>query len=599
MIVYSYDVETFKYDWTFVAKEYKKDNYIKIHNDMVALKEFLDSDPLLIGFNNKFYDNHILRAILADYDNQTIKEISDYIVTTDNFAWNHYLIKQAPYLRLKSTDLMSDMQLGNSLKSIAGHLGLNIVESSVPFDIDRPLTESELEETFKYNTNDVDITEKLAEIRSTYLNTKVKLGKRVGLSMDRSLYLTNASLAAEYLKAEKKTFTDARDIFYAPTINWSYIPKEVKAFFEQSKDKSIPAKVLWKKKLDIKIAQMKVRFAWGGVHGAIKRYVEHSDHKRIIVNFDVESLYPSLKIVYNLISRAAQDKEIYPKTKVERLEFKRAGMKQDDLANKLVLNIVFGATLLPSNALFDERNGRSVCVNGQLLMTDLIYHYLEVLKTAKYINYNTDGIMLSIERHELHKIYKINDEWQKRTGLNLEETKIEAVFQKDVNNYIMIEESGKVKKKGSYVKYGTNMAGSFSINNDLIIVKEAIIKYFTKNIPIEKTINECNDLFKFQMIAKAGMTYEAVYHLKDGIPYEVQKVNRVYASKDKHLGTLIKKHKEKTNIGDKIGGLPENVIIDNNLEISIDKIDKMWYINNCQEKINDFLGIKRKRGKSK
>jgi hypothetical protein len=599
MKVYSYDVEVYLYDWTFVAKEYKKDNYIKIHNDIEALRKFLHIDPLLIGFNNKFYDNHILRAILAGYDNKTIKEISNYIVETDNFAWNHYLIQNAPYLRLKSTDLMSDMQMGNSLKSIAGHLGLDIVESSVPFDIDRPLTAEELDEVFRYNTHDVDITEKLAELRSTYLNTKAKLGARIGLPFDKAVYLTNASLVAKYLKAEKKTFTDARDIFYAPTINWSYIPKEVKEFFEQAKDKKITAKDLWKKKLDMKIADMKVRFAWGGVHGDIKNYVEHSDHKRIIVNFDVASLYPSVQIVYDLVSRAANDKKIYAKTKEERLEFKRLKMKAEDLANKLVLNIVFGATLLASNPLYDERNGRSICVNGQLLMTDLFYHYLESLKTAKYINYNTDGLMFSIERHELHKVYKINEEWQKRTGLDLEETKIKSVFQKDVNNYIMIEENGKVKKKGSYVKYGANMAGSFSINNDIIIVKEALVKYFTENIPIEKTIGECNDPFKFQMIAKAGSTYESVYHIIDGIPYEVQKVNRVFATTDKSYGTLLKKHKDKNNLGDKIGGLPENVIIDNKLEISIDKIDKSWYTNNCQEKINDFLGIRRKRGKKK
>ena len=56
-----------------------------------------------------------------------------------------------------------------SLKAIEGHLGLSVQESTVPFDIDRPLTEEERRETEFYCDHDVDTAERLIDIRKDYL----------------------------------------------------------------------------------------------------------------------------------------------------------------------------------------------------------------------------------------------------------------------------------------------------------------------------------------------------------------------------------------------------------------------------------------------
>ena len=61
------------------------------------------------------------------------------------------------------------MQQGTSLKSIEAHLGMNIEETQVDFDIDRPLTTEELKLTIQYCKFDVQATEKLCEIRKDYL----------------------------------------------------------------------------------------------------------------------------------------------------------------------------------------------------------------------------------------------------------------------------------------------------------------------------------------------------------------------------------------------------------------------------------------------
>ena len=50
----------------------------------------------------------------------------------------------------------------------------------------------------------------------------------------------------------------------------------------------------------------------------------------------------------------------------------------------------------------------------------------------------------------------------------------------------MVEQGGKMKKVGSYFKEGENMAGSWSINNNFNVVKEALINYLLYGTDPEK-----------------------------------------------------------------------------------------------------------------
>ena len=71
----------------------------------------------------------------------------------------------------------------------------------------------------------------------------------------------------------------------------------------------------------------------------------------------------------------------------------------------------------------------------------------------------------------------------------------------------------------------------------------------------------------------------------------MQKCNRVYATKDRRYGTLYKVHSE-TGASAKIAGLPPHCLIDNNNELSIEMIDKSWYVRLAEKYVKDFLGIK-------
>lgn len=243
---------------------------------------------------------------------------------------------------------------------------------------------------------------------------------------------------------------------------------------------------------------------------------------------------------------------------------------------------------------------------------------------------NTDGIIIRYPIKVEKEIEAVVTEWEQRTRLNMEYTVIHAIAQKDVNNYIMKagetylvkdgehivteKDKGKIKSKGGYVSLYDG--GDFK-NNSMTIIHKAIGDYFLNDIPVEKTINECDELIKFQIIAKTGSTYDGTYHIVDGEHVKVQRVNRVYATTNPRYGTLVKvkNNKEescssdlfefeddestsKVERKDRIASLPEHCLIDNDNRLTIEDIDKTFYIELAKKRVNDYLGIKESKKKT-
>lgn len=245
--------------------------------------------------------------------------------------------------------------------------------------------------------------------------------------------------------------------------------------------------------------------------------------------------------------------------------------------------------------MYDEKTANEICVNCQLFLTDL----LEKLECSgldlELINGNTDGIIILLkDKSQFNKYKEICHEWEKRTGFELEHDLIKSIMQKDVNNYIFEFENGKLERKGSYVKEYS------SIDNNLSIVTDALVNYLLYDIPVEKTINECDDLIKFQMCCKIGATYN---YMMWGDKILNTRCNRVFASK-RDLPGLNKVKCNFQNIKgkitdkiEKVASTPERVMIYNdeilNKKVSeiMPDLDKEFYIELAKKRIKDF-GIK-------
>jgi DNA polymerase elongation subunit (family B) len=347
----------------------------------------------------------------------------------------------------------------------------------------------------------------------------------------------------------------------------------------------------YKKKLEVDVAGVPHVFAWGGIHGAIPKLKDEG----IILAADVASLYPSLMIEYGYISRNVNEPNKFKEIRDKRLELK-AKKDPRQLPMKIVINANYGAMKDQYNPLFDPLMSNNVCLAGQLLLLDLI----EKLEPhCKLLQSNTDGVFIKVEKEsDIEVVKNIAREWETRTRLDLEWDRFEKIYQKDVNNYIIIDNKGKYKSKGAYVKKLNNL------DYDLPIVNKALINYFTKGMEVEQTINECDQLREFQKIVKVSRLYLGALHGETPLP---ERVLRVFADKREDAKGVFKvKRKTKDGIeqdvAEKIGNTPERCFIDNddvkNKEVP-EYLDKEYYIEVAQKRLNDFLGIPNKRKSTK
>lgn len=589
--LYIFDCEVFAHDWLFVFKDKQTKEYTIIHNDNDAVKQFMNADPLLGGFNNKHYDQFILKAVLCDFTPEQIKAVNDYIIVEGHEGWEHGELRECK-VYFDQYDLMDDCQMGLSLKAIEAHLGMDIRETTISFDVDHALNDAELEEVVFYCKHDVDATDKLDDLRQGYLSNKLTLGKEKDIYPAKALYMTNAKLTAAYLDAKREVeWQDEREYQYPPKLLREYIPQEVFDFFDRVHDPSIPSKDVFSEKLNIIVGGCPCTIAYGGIHGAIPCYREEATETRSIRNKDVASYYPHQMTLNGYCSRNIPSPEVYEATIERRVKAKKSGDKETANALKLVLNTTYGAMLNQYNDLFDPLMGRSVCISGQLQLLEMAEHLVRECPTLKIIQLNTDGIMVSLDDSDEPKWQEITQEWQDRTGFELEEDLIKMICQKDVNNYIELPFDDDPKIKGGVLVRGIAPAGAFNINNNANVVARAVKDYLSCGVPVEETVEKCESLLDFQLIAKAGSKYTGAFQMIDGEPVPIQKVNRVYATDDVRYGTLMKQHGVKGNLV-KIAGLPANCMVDNDNRLTIEVIDRSWYIRLAKRYVNDFLGIK-------
>ena len=633
MTLYIYDIEVFAYDWVVVFRNPEaENNHIVIHNDNYHLRAFLDQPDIVIGgFNNKHYDNWIVLTMILGGSNIEVKRHNDFIISGGEPWAFPFIAKQR--LPVRSFDLRDDIaDPGISLKAIEGNLNLPIVESSIPFDIDRPLTPEELSEVVEYCKNDVDATVRLyKERKENYIDAKALIAEMYDVPVEEAIGLTNAKLCARILGAKPNKFDDERDYVIPENIDTELIPKVVLDFFMQIRDKSIPDEKLFGAgkgakglTLDLWIetggGRCPVTFAWGGVHGAKPCVTVEETEDRVIINQDVASLYPNSMLNFGYCSRAMEDPEAYRKLVERRLAYKHSGDKLRSNALKLPINTTYGAMLNPYNDLADRKAGRSVCISNQLAMSMLITMLGRGCETIDFVNINTDGIMFTIDRKEVTASEEIIKKWSEITRFEMERDDFVKVIQKDVNNYIGIKEDGSFKTKGGYVSL--YKGGSFKTNS-LQIIHKAVVDFLVKGVAPEETINAATDVFTFQQIVKTGGSFEGSYHYVNGVREEIQKVNRIYAVKDPKYGQVVKgKWITEKRRKDKASGkmisepvdppvwsestvpeCPDHTFIDNENVLSVEALDKDYYIDIARKRIDKYINldptIKRKLDKIK
>lgn len=563
-----YDFEVFKYDWLVVVMDMTaKKTHVIINSpeELEALYK-VNIKEIWVGFNSRHYDQYILKAILCGFDP---KKVNDYIITKGNPGWKFSsLFRQFP---LWNYDVMLNTDVG--LKSFEGFMGNDIKETSVPFNIDRKLTPEEIAETVKYCKHDVEQTVQVFLKRTEEFNTMMYFIKHFGLSMDY-ISKTKAQLAAEILGGNRKG-ADFDDEFQFPILDCLHLNK----YKHIAEWYANPENHDYSKKQDKQIvAGVEHTFAWGGGHGARAKY--SADGVFLII--DVTAYYPSLQKKYHFGYRVMNHPENFEFIHDSNIAYKRKGDKKARQPFKIMDNAISGQMKQKSSALYDPMSNNSICINGQLLLLDLVEH---IEPYCELIQNNTDGIIVKLKDYE-HDFDVLDDvvyEWEQRTGMKMDfDTYIGTIYQKDVNNYLLIDrKTGAVKAKGGYVMKLNDLS------YDLPIINKALVDYMIHGIPVRRTIMECQDLREFQLVSRISSKYT---HILYGDKPIKEKCIRVFASNNPADPGVKKVHAVRKTTA-KLTNSPEHCFIFNDDVKGVpvpDKLDRQWYIDFANKRLSDF-----------
>ena len=567
IILNFYDFEVFEQDWLVVIINIYDQSETDIVNDKQKLEEYYEAhkNEIWVGYNVNHYDQYIMKAILCGFNPKTV---NDWIIRENKQGWQYSSLFRK--IQMYNFDIMYRNDRG--LKSLEGFMGNNIKETSVPFDLDRKLTVDEINETIKYCRHDVEQSIEVFFARKDDFDAQMGLIKMFKLPLS-NISRSKAQLSAMILDAHRPRDSrdDEFDIFFPKTLRISKY-KEVVDWYKNKENYD------YSKSLKMNVAGVETLFGWGGIHSAVPKY----SGEGYFINMDVASLYPSLMIVYNLHSRNIKDPQKYVDIRDNRLKYKHE-KNPLQLPLKTLLNSTYGAMKDKNNQLYDPLMANEICIHGQLLLLDL----MEKLEPyAEIIQSNTDGILIKMpegqnEERWFNLIDDIVYEWEQRTGLTMEFDEYRKVFQKDVNNYIVVAPDGKYKSKGAYVKK------QHSLDYDLPIVNKAMVDYMVYDIPVKKTIDECNDLIMFQKIVKLSGKFKHTIHNGKILS---EKCFRVFAS-TRNSDTYIGKQKTDGATIEKFANTPEHCFIVNddvkNATVGW-RLDKEWYVNLTNERLKQF-----------
>lgn len=514
--------------------------YINVPETRDRATKYLSNETYnLFGFNNHGYDDFLIQDILTNRPTEYIKLKSDNIVKKERYRER---------LEWWSYDLREQMPIGFSLKKFESMAGLQVEESSIPFDKDDNFTLEEVLEVVHYNLIDLIATVALFDEREDYFNGKELLVDEYGY--EGAQRWSNGSISANYLMGRDKlsSFVPDKSIIYG-------VPEGVQLFLESaevfspmvSKLPTASQREALKRKLysEMKTEEhgMVYTWAWGGLHSAkgktvtSKRGTKKIEYELIdetdVLQWDVTSMFPFIIIRDNLLGSATD--------KFKKLVYERVQNKKTNKAlagtQKIVVNAVYGLLRLLSSKLFNPESAIHVNVSGMVAVYNLADR---IDKVGILYQVNTDGIAFKPYPETTQaQLDEIREKWEREFELGLETSKFDRLIQRDVNNYIAVNPDGKLKLKGGAVsqaiKVDVTKASTPSIIDYMLVQKIVYDKPFI--------ITVSHGAFRdYTFTLKAMKSATQSGKMVKGDTILENEVNRVYASND---GEPILKHKTK------------------------------------------------------
>lgn len=536
--IWIWDVETLSiFTATFLDKdsdEVRTFVLTNTKNEIPQMLEFLSKEVAgLVGYNSLYFDAQILEFIYRNNNctAQDIKEYANLIINSQDRR------PDVPEWKLKDKHL--DLFKALSLSTKAKRTGLKWCEFMMDLEnIEDMPDKITLEGILQYNLNDVIATKELYLRYYHEIDLRKKLTDREGINLmnctepdlAKKLFAKYLSQAMGISTTDLKDMYTSRNVVKVKDIIFPYIEFKTDKFKNVLEAFNKLELTEWDKPEFIVNHGVDIVYGLGGIHAAPNNVVVKSDDNYIIKSLDVVSYYPNLAI-RNGICAEHLPKKVFLDLYEGFFNERRATPKSDprNYILKILLNSAYGLSNDKYSFLRDRQVTLSICINGQLLLTQLMEDITLQIPRAKLIMMNTDGFEIIIPKEFVTIYDNICDKWQKLTKLELEFIDYNKMIISDVNNYIAVDINGKIKTKGKYEYKNIPLHK----NKSHSIIPKAVHDYWVYGTPVETTIKNHNNIFDFCAGVKSKKSEQ-----KGQVHYEMWKVNKGQIIKEKLSKTV-------------------------------------------------------------
>ena len=520
---------------------------------LFQLKEFY-----FCGFNNKSYDDVLINYLIIRFDDLRYKPIFE--ITWLIKSMSDKIIKEpvANWIDYKHAYLFNSFDLMTMIFSAKNRVGLKELEVTMGFynvmeyegDFSKNVPKDIKDKVIEYNQNDVLATGKLLNLKKNDIELRLKLNEKYKINVlsKDNVNMGMEILKKEYLEKTNKTWDDIKDLKtpcqLVPFKNIifdfiQYTTPPLQKLLEKLKKVSIdPNNKDFREVFEI--GGVVHNISLGGLHSINNAEIIIPNEDELLLDYDVDSYYPSCLIVNNLYPKhlGIEFVDIYKNIRDERVEAKKN--KNSFLADafKYAINGLSGNLQSQYSWTYDPELVVKLRINCQLMILMLIEKFN--LLGAKIVQSNTDGILIKIKKSLLPEIEKAKDEWCKLTKLSMSKEEFERFYQYDVNNYIGVKKGFKetkdpelIKKKGFFVDE-INLGKGMSPK----VIAKSLINYFVYNISPEETLKEDKDIKDYLTYQRVSRDFIVEYNGEKALH-----INRFYMSTNG--GILIKYKMEK------------------------------------------------------
>lgn len=465
----------------------------------------------VIGFNSWAYDLIIAAMSLAGCSNLQMKSATSAIIEFNERGSNVLKHYKAKKIDCDHIDLINPTPLSASLKIYGGRMHAPRMQD-LPFPPDTVLSLDQITITRWYCINDLETTLLLYQHIEKEMDLRVALGKEYGIDLRSK---SDAQIAEAVIRQEVENLNRARALRpnIEPGTQYGYrVPhfmqfrtpmmQQVLNFIAATPfvvgehgNIDLPQQI---KDIRINIGSATYQMGIGGLHSTEKSTAHFSDSRYQLFDRDVTSYYPFIILNLGLYPYHLGPNFliVYRGIVNRRIEAKKAGNKTVADSLKITINGSFGKLGSKYSVLYSPDLLIQVTVTGQLSLLMLIER-LE-LAGIPVVSANTDGIVIKCQRDREKEMDSIVAMWEADTGFETEATLYSALFSRDVNNYVAVKDPSTLKDGESPTKTkGVFARADLKKTPQNEICVEAIEKFLTEQVPIERTIRACTDIRKF------------------------------------------------------------------------------------------------------